>query len=56
MGYFEIRLILTKVLWHFDLQLLPEEGGEMDSWDDMENYQTWVKRPLKVRAVPVNRR
>ena len=55
MGYFEIRLILAKVLWHFDLELLLEEGGEKDSWDDMENYQTWARKPLKVKAVPVQR-
>ncbi|KAK2806369.1 hypothetical protein FQN51_007413 [Onygenales sp. PD_10] len=55
MGYYEIRLILTKILWHFDLELLPEGGGEKDSWDDMENYQTWVKLPLMVIANPVMR-
>ncbi|PGH17922.1 hypothetical protein AJ79_00821 [Helicocarpus griseus UAMH5409] len=53
MGYYEIRLILAKVLWHFDLELLPEDGGEEASWDNMENYQTWTRRPLKVLAKPV---
>ncbi|ODH45228.1 hypothetical protein ACO22_00224 [Paracoccidioides brasiliensis] len=55
MGYYEIRLILSKVLWHFDLKLLPEDGGEEDYWDSMQNYQTWTRRPLKVIAKPVQR-
>ncbi|EGC46046.1 benzoate 4-monooxygenase cytochrome P450 [Histoplasma capsulatum var. duboisii H88] len=55
MGYFELRLILAKVLWHFNLKLLPEDDGAEDSWDNMRNYQTWSRRPLKVSAKPVRR-
>ncbi|KLJ12596.1 hypothetical protein EMPG_12382 [Blastomyces silverae] len=55
MGYFELRLILAKVLWHFNLKLLPEDDGAEDSWDKMPNYQTWTRRPLKVLAKPVRR-
>ncbi|PGH35833.1 hypothetical protein GX50_01291 [[Emmonsia] crescens] len=55
MGYFELRLILAKVLWHFNLKLLPEDDGAEDSWDNMRNYQTWTRQPLKVLAKPVRR-
>ncbi|EZF25493.1 hypothetical protein H112_02222 [Trichophyton rubrum D6] len=55
MGYYEIRLIMTKVLWHFDLELVPKDGGALDNWDHIENYQTYVKAPLWVKATPVKR-
>lgn len=53
MAYYEIRLILAKVFWHFDLKLA--DGFELEDWDDSVNYQTYVIRPLQVKAVPVKR-
>lgn len=55
MAYFEVRLIIAKVLWHFDLNLIMKDGGELENWDDIENYQTYVKRPLWVNAIPAKR-
>lgn len=55
MGYYEIRLIMAKVLWHFDLELVPKDGGAMDNWDRIDNYQTYVKAPLWVKAHPFKR-
>jgi hypothetical protein len=53
MGYYEVRIILAKVLWNFDLTLIPKDGGELDNWDHLENYQTYVKVPLWVTCTPV---
>jgi hypothetical protein len=53
MGYYEVRIILAKVLWNFDLTLIPKDGGELDNWDHLENYQTYVKLPLWVTCTPV---
>lgn len=55
MGYYEVRLIIAKVLWHFDLNLILKDGGELDNWDDIKNYQTYIKRPLWVNAIPAKR-
>lgn len=55
MGYYEVRLIIAKVLWHFDLNLILKDGGELDNWDDIKNYQTYIKRPLWVNANPAKR-
>ncbi|KAM5431344.1 hypothetical protein McanMca71_003701 [Microsporum canis] len=55
MGYYEVRLVCAKVLWHFDLELVPKDGGALDNWDHIENYQTYTKLPLWVKATPVKR-
>ncbi|EFQ99889.1 hypothetical protein MGYG_02901 [Nannizzia gypsea CBS 118893] len=55
MGYYEIRLVMTKVLWHFDLELVHKDGGALDSWDHIDNYQSYVRVPLWVKATPVKR-
>ena len=41
-----MRLILTRVLWNFELELC--EG--MEDWmDKQKSYLIWVKGPLNVR-------
>ena len=40
-----MRLILTKLLWHFDLELSPESSD----WVDQGSYNLWDRRPLKVK-------
>ncbi|KAF3484021.1 benzoate 4-monooxygenase cytochrome P450 [Arthroderma uncinatum] len=55
MAYYEARLIVSKLLWHFDLEIVPKEGGAFDNWDHVENYQTYVKLPLWVKVTPVKR-
>jgi len=52
MAYHEMRLILTKVLFNFDLEMLPECQGWLDN---QHIYTLWQKTPLlvKVKAVSV---
>ena len=40
----EMRLILTKVLWYFDLELQPESLH----WSDQRSYSLWSRAPLMV--------
>lgn len=49
LAYHEMRLILSKVIYNFDLELCPEEK----SWIDQKVYLLWEKLPLMVRAKPV---
>ena len=49
MAYHEMRLIISKVLYSFDLQLCPES----DDWANQRVFTLWEKRPLmcKLRVV-----
>ncbi|KAH7020684.1 cytochrome P450 [Macrophomina phaseolina] len=49
LAYHEMRIILAKVLWHFDLELSPES----ENWTDQKVWILWDKVPLLVRAKPV---
>ncbi|KAF2177717.1 cytochrome P450 [Zopfia rhizophila CBS 207.26] len=51
LAYHEMRIILSKVLFHFDLTLLPE----CDNWTNQEVYTLWQKHPLKVKLTPIRR-
>jgi hypothetical protein len=42
MAYHEMRLILSKVLFHFDLKLLPES----ENWADQKTFSLWQKGEL----------
>ena len=48
-AYHEMRLILTKILWHFDLQLCPESEG----WIKQKIFLMWDKPSLYCRLKPV---
>jgi hypothetical protein len=50
MAYHEMRLIITNVLYNFDLELCPE----IDDWLDQDAYTLWLKRPLMVKLTDVN--
>lgn len=54
LAYAEMRLILARVLWNFDMELAPESIGI--NWPDQKTYFLWEKRPLKVRLTPVSRK
>lgn len=41
----EMRLILTKLLWHFDLELSPEYVG----WVNHHSYSLWDRPSMKVK-------
>ena len=45
LAYNEMRLLLAKVLWHFDLQLEPG----MEQWEKQRSWVIWEKRPLLCR-------
>lgn len=52
LAYAEMRLILSRLLWNFDLEL------QQDSTDwiaRQKTYMLWQKGPLNVRVVPVKR-
>ncbi|KAL4970623.1 cytochrome P450 [Aspergillus stella-maris] len=44
-AYSEMRVILARVLWNFDLELLPVSDG----WEKQKVYTLWDKGPLMVR-------
>ncbi|KAI1420447.1 cytochrome P450 monooxygenase [Xylaria sp. FL1777] len=45
----EVRLIIAKMAWHFDLVLMNECIG----WENQTSYTFWEKHPLWVKMVPV---
>ncbi|KAF2745137.1 cytochrome P450 [Sporormia fimetaria CBS 119925] len=44
MAYHEMRLIMTKVLYNFDMELCPES----EDWINQRTYILWDKKPLMV--------
>lgn len=51
LAYTEMRLLLTRLLWKFDVELLPESKG----WIDQRVFLFWDKRPLQVKLTKVKR-
>ena len=47
----ELRLLLAKTLWHYDVEVLPES----DKWLNQKAYLAWEKPPLMARLTPVQR-
>lgn len=45
LAYFEMRSILARMLWHFEIQLVDES----QDWTDQYEYAVWDKLPLWVR-------
>ena len=45
LAYFEMRSILARMLWHFEIQLVDESRD----WTDLYEYAVWDRRPLWVR-------
>jgi cytochrome P450 len=52
MAFHEMRLILAKVLFNFDLELCPESKGWLQ---DQRVYVLWQKSPLMVKVKAVGR-
>lgn len=48
LAYFEARLILAKVLWHFDLSLCDESRN----WASQKVFLLWEETPLMVEVRP----
>ncbi|KAK1996389.1 cytochrome P450 [Colletotrichum falcatum] len=51
LAWMELRLFLTKTLWHYDLELCPG----MEDWAVQKCYLTWEKGPLMVKLTPAKR-
>ena len=45
MANHEMRLIITKILYNFDLELCPES----ENWFDQPVFTVWQKKPLMVK-------
>lgn len=45
LAYFELRSIISRVLWHFDMEL--EKASQ--EWMEQKEYTVWNKSPLWVR-------
>ncbi|EHA25595.1 hypothetical protein ASPNIDRAFT_42038 [Aspergillus niger ATCC 1015] len=48
LAYHEMRLILAKVLYHYDLRLAPESVG----WEKQNTWTLWQKNRLMVQLTP----
>ncbi len=51
MGYMQARILLAKMLWRFDWELV--NAGEVDWERDLRLYAIWEKPPVVVRYIPV---
>ena len=51
LAYAEMRLILARMIWNFDMELAPESQG----WTDQLSFVVWDKPPLKVKLTPAAR-
>ncbi|KAL2179505.1 P450 monooxygenase [Thermothelomyces heterothallicus CBS 202.75] len=51
LAYAEMRLILARLLWNFDLELMPESRR----WNEQKIYSLWDKGAINVKLTPVSR-
>ncbi|KAJ5693370.1 Cytochrome monooxygenase lcsI [Penicillium macrosclerotiorum] len=51
LAYAEMRLIMAKILWSFDMTL----GKALADWHIQKAYNIWEKKPLMVTLSPVQR-
>lgn len=51
LAYAEMRLILARLLWSFELEMLPESK----SWDQQKTFLLWDKGPIQVKVTAVQR-
>ena len=49
LAYAEMRIVLAKLLWHFDVTLQPT----LLPWDEVRSYIVWEKAPLWARLKSV---
>lgn len=48
----QMRLVLAKLLWNFDLAFQDEDQGR--AWINQKITLVWVKTPLMVKLTPNN--
>lgn len=51
LAYLETRLALARLVWNFDMELMPES----EDWGDQRVWLLYEKKPLKVRLTAVRR-
>jgi cytochrome P450 len=51
LAYAEMRLIVARLLFNFDLRLA--DGEQSFDWGEQETYIFWEKRALNVVVTPV---
>ncbi|KXJ87451.1 cytochrome P450 [Microdochium bolleyi] len=51
LAYAEMRLILTRLLYNFDLELQPQSRN----WNDQRTFTLWEKGELMVKVMPAKR-
>lgn len=52
LAYVEMRVILARIVWNFDMKLADGEG---DWISGQKNFLLWNKPPLKVVLTPIER-
>ena len=45
LAYLEMRLIVARMLWTFDMQL----SAESENWDEQASWIQWDKKPLMIK-------
>ena len=48
LAYVEMRTILARVLYNFDLTMSPQSDG----WTSQKNFNLWERAPLLVHLMP----
>lgn len=48
LAYNEMRVILARMIWKFDMELCPES----QAWDEQKSYGLWEKHPLMCKLTP----
>lgn len=51
LAWLEIRVILTKLIWHFDI----EWKGKHFKWEDQKTFINWKREHLTIGLRPVIR-
>jgi hypothetical protein len=46
-----MRLVLARVIWNYDLELMPESR----TWNDQKVFTLWQKGEINVKLSPVSR-
>ncbi|KAK4222756.1 cytochrome P450 [Podospora fimiseda] len=52
LAYLEMRMVLARLVWNFDLELFGEEAKK---FPDCKGYAVWIKRRLYIELKPVLR-
>jgi len=52
LAYVEMRLILARLIWNYDLVLA---GDDSERFVECRAFNLWMKGPLNVRLIPVTR-